>query len=116
MRSFDGRSETDDQTKNFNPRSQVAYPYEIHDNAHLGGLYTLFAESPQARLEWEAKLTEAIGSRKVLQESNKVFEVETLSVDTSLVHPLREGTTLLWTGDGDFTGQVTCSVPFSTPH
>jgi hypothetical protein len=61
---------------------RVVYPCTIHHNGRLGGLYTLYAESAQARLEWKAKLEEAIGLRKVVQESNKVFEVETLSVDT----------------------------------
>jgi len=42
----------------------------------------VYARSSQARLEWMAKLGEAIGLGKVVQESNKVFEVETLSMDT----------------------------------
>ena len=44
-----------------------------------------FAESAAARAEWKEKLVEAQGLRKVVQESNKVFEVETLSSDTFLV-------------------------------
>ena len=45
-------------------------------------VFTLVCSGFQARLEWKAKLEEAIGLRKVVRESNKVFEVETLSVDT----------------------------------
>jgi len=83
------------------------YPCTFHHNARLGALYTLYAETAQARLEWKAKLEEAIGLRKVVQESNKVFEVETLSVDTF------PSPALMWSRDGNFTGKVTCSVPFS---
>lgn len=67
---------------------RAVYPCTIHHNGRVGGLYTLFAEASQARLEWKAKLEEAIGLRKVVQESNKVFEVETLSVDTFFVPTL----------------------------
>ena len=67
----------------------------------------MYVESAQARLEWKAKLEEAIGLRKVLQESNKVFEVKNLSVDTFFAP------TLMRNNDGNFIGRVTCSVPFS---
>jgi len=85
--------------------ARAVYPCTIHHNARFGGLYTLYAETAQARLEWKAKLEEAIGLRKIVQESNKVFEVETLSVDTFFAST--------WNNDGNFTGKVTCSVPFS---
>ena len=73
----------------------------------------MYAESSQARLEWKAKLEEAIGLRKVVQESNKVFEVETLSVDTFFAPTLMANAGPSWNNDGNFTGKVTCSVPFS---
>jgi hypothetical protein len=38
----------------------------------MGGIYALYAESAQARKEWKDKLEEALGMRKVVQESNKV--------------------------------------------
>lgn len=38
----------------------------------MGGVYGLYAESPQARDRWKEKLEEALGMRKVVQESNKV--------------------------------------------
>ncbi|KAI0766140.1 Dbl domain-containing protein [Trametes elegans] len=95
--------------------SRLVFPCTIHHNGRLGGLYTVFAESAQARNEWKQKLEEAIGLRKVVQDSNKVFEIETLSADTFLVPsigPSSGGTT--WSHENAFTGKVTCSVPFTT--
>ncbi|KAH9951090.1 Dbl-like domain-containing protein [Amylocystis lapponica] len=95
--------------------SKAVYPCTIHHTGRLGGLYTLFAESLQARNEWKQKLDEAIGLRKVVQESNKVFEIETLSADTFLVPALTPGAgTPSWNAENAFTGKVTCSVPFTT--
>ncbi|KAJ3755039.1 CNH domain-containing protein [Lentinula raphanica] len=65
------------------PRS--VFPFTLHHNGRQGGNYILFAESASARLEWKEKLEEAVGLRRVVQESNRVFEMETLSVDTFLV-------------------------------
>ena len=93
--------------------TEAAYPCTIHHNGRLGGLYTLYAETSQARLEWKAKLEEAIGLRKVVQESNKVFEVETLSVDTFFVPTLMANADSSWNNDGNLAGKATCSVPFS---
>ncbi|TCD61525.1 hypothetical protein EIP91_008286 [Steccherinum ochraceum] len=96
--------------------SRAVYPCTVHHNGRLGGLYTVFAESLQARNEWKQKLDEAIGLRKVVQESNKVFEVETLSADTfvapSLGLPNANGQS--YSHENAFTGKVTCSVPFTT--
>ena len=95
--------------------SRLVYPCTIHHNGRLGGLYTVFAESVQGRNEWKQKLDEAIGLRKVVQESNKVFEIETLSADTFLVPSVLPGTSgaPAWNPENAFTGKVTCSVPFS---
>jgi RHO1 GDP-GTP exchange protein 1/2 len=79
----------------------------------MGGLLTLFAESAQAREEWHKKLEEAVVLRKVVQESNKVFELETLSADTFLVPSIHaNGVGPAWSDEHTFTGKVTCSVPF----
>ncbi|KAJ7614669.1 signal transducer [Mycena polygramma] len=95
--------------------SRVVYPWTIHHNGRLGGPHILFSDTPQARSEWKQKLEEAIGIRKVVQESNKVFEVETLSADTFLVPSVQVGSTSpQWNQDTSFTGKVTCSVPFNT--
>ena len=73
----------------------------------------MYAETSRARLEWKAKLEEAIELRKVVQESNKVFEVETISVDTFFAPILGGNTDLSWDNDGNLGGKVTCYVPFS---
>jgi hypothetical protein len=64
----------------------------------------------QALLEWKAKLEEAIGLRKVAEESTKLYEVEALSVGafsalmlTVIAGPLRNN-------DGNFAGKVACSI------
>jgi len=94
--------------------ARAVFPCTIHHNGRLGGLYTVYAESASLRTEWKQKLDEAIGLRKVVQESNKVFEVETLSMDTFLVPSIRAGApTPAWSHENSFTGKVTCSVPFS---
>ncbi|KAE9397961.1 hypothetical protein BT96DRAFT_940494 [Gymnopus androsaceus JB14] len=82
----------------------------------------LYAESAAARAEWGAKLQDALGIRRVVQESNKVFEVEILSGDTFLSPAGVDGASggagggVLggWSQDGTITGKVTCSVPFNT--
>lgn len=76
----------------------------------------LYAESSAARVEWGSKLQEALCIRRVVQESNKVFEVEVLSGDTFLAASVDApaGSGVLGGVDGGaFTGNVTCSVPFS---
>lgn len=94
--------------------SRSVFPCTIHHNGRLGGPYILYAESAQVRSEWKQKLEEALGLRKVVQESNKVFEVETLSTDTFLVPAMMPGAPApAWNQDNSFTGKVTCSVPFS---
>lgn len=79
----------------------------------MGGLNTVYAESAAVRAEWKAKIEEATGLRKVVQESNKVFEIETLSTDTFLVPSMVAGANApSWNHENSFTGKVTCSVPF----
>ena len=91
------------------------YPCNLHYNGRNGGPRVLYAESTASREEWKRKLEEALGLRKVVQESNKVFEIESLSVDTFRVPPSMTGLNPgLPVAEGDFfTGDVTCSVPFS---
>ncbi|KAE9384850.1 hypothetical protein BT96DRAFT_1007658 [Gymnopus androsaceus JB14] len=82
----------------------------------------LYAESAAARAEWGAKLQDALGIRRVVQESNKMFEVKILSGDTFLSPAGVDGASggagggVLggWSQDGTITGKVTCSVPFNT--
>jgi RHO1 GDP-GTP exchange protein 1/2 len=70
----------------------------------------VYAESTQARSDWKEKPQEAIGLRKVVQKSNKVFEVETLSSDTFVVPSmLSPPGNQSWNTEIAFTGKVTCS-------
>ena len=89
------------------------YPYTFNHTGRMGGFCTVYAESERARAEWKQKLDEAILLRKVVTDANKVFEVETLSMDTCLIpsmHATQTGSS--WNEENIFTGKVTCSVPF----
>jgi hypothetical protein len=106
LRGFGGTPDSTD------PR--VVYPCTISHIGRLGRLYTVYAESSQARSEWKDKLQEAIGLHKAVQESKKVFVVQTLSSDTFVVPSmLARLTNHSWNAKSAFTGRVTCSVPFS---
>ncbi|KAF7345363.1 hypothetical protein MVEN_01554200 [Mycena venus] len=94
--------------------SRSVFPCTIHHNARAGGSHILYAESAQARAEWQQKLEEALGLRRVVQESNKVFELEMLSTDTFLVPSLVTPATQPAYHENSLTGKVTCSVPFNT--
>ncbi|KAJ7780243.1 Dbl-like domain-containing protein [Mycena maculata] len=95
--------------------SRSLFPCTLHHNARAGGSHILYAESAQARVEWKQKLEEALGLRRVVQESNKVFELETLSTDTFLVPSLSVApATQPAYHENSLTGKVTCSVPFNT--
>ncbi|KAL5513096.1 TUS1 [Sanghuangporus vaninii] len=92
------------------------FPCTIHHNGRLGGLWTVYAETAQARSEWKQKLDEALVLRKVVTDANKVFEIETLSSETFCVPSMHATqTSASWNEEHVFTGKVTCSVPFSTP-
>ncbi|KAG6849618.1 hypothetical protein H0H93_006902 [Arthromyces matolae] len=96
--------------------SRSVFPLTLHHNGRTGGPYILYAESAQARLEWKQKLEEALVLRNVVQESNKAFEPQTLSADTFLIPSMMVNTTSPgWNQDNQFTGKVTCSVPFTAP-
>ena len=93
--------------------SRFVYPLTLHHNGRMGGPHILYAESSQIRNDWKSKLEEALGLRKVVQESNKVFEVEYLSMDTFIMPPISAAAGPTWNQDSQYTGKVTCSVPFS---
>ena len=103
--SIVSRSETTD--------TRGMYPCNMHCQGRNGGLFILYAESTASREEWKSKLEEALGLRKVVQESNKVFEIESLSVDTFRVPPPMTGLNPGLVEPVPFTGDVTCSVPIS---
>lgn len=91
------------------------YPFTVQHNGRQSTPITLYVETAQARSDWKQKLEEAKGLRAVVSESNKVFEIETLSIETFLVPPVNLTTTNTpsWHDVGSYTGRVTCSVPFS---
>ncbi|PFH50303.1 hypothetical protein AMATHDRAFT_145543 [Amanita thiersii Skay4041] len=93
--------------------SRVVYPMTLIHTGRMGSTLMLYADSAAVREEWRQKLEEALGLRKVVQESNKVFEIDTLSADTFFMPPAIMGQpqNLIQS----FTGKVTCSVPFTTP-
>ncbi|KAF9565910.1 Dbl-like domain-containing protein [Agrocybe pediades] len=113
----DGSSSTPGVTPESANDSRSVFPLTIHHNGRMGGPYILYAESAQIRAEWKQKLEEAVGLRKIVQESNKVFEVEYLSRDTFMMPSMAVGASTgpTWNQDNQFTGKVTCSVPFNTP-
>ena len=94
--------------------SRYVYPVTLHHNGRMGGAYLLYAESQQARMEWKTKLDEALVLRRVVQDSNKVFEIETLSAETFLLPSFIGAQNQPWNQE-IFTGKVSCSVPFSKP-
>jgi RHO1 GDP-GTP exchange protein 1/2 len=96
--------------------SRTVYPFTILHTGRLGGLHTMYADSAQARSEWKEKLQGAIGLHKVVQESNKAFELETLSSDTFVVPSPPTNQLRSSNMESPFTGKVTCSVPFSMQH
>ncbi|KAJ7772980.1 hypothetical protein DFH07DRAFT_148774 [Mycena maculata] len=91
--------------------SRSLFPCTLYHNARAGGSHILYAESAHTRAEWKQKLEEALGLRRVRQESNKAFELETLSTDTFLVEsPMKPASY----EQDILTGTVTCSMPFNT--
>ncbi|KAG6830360.1 hypothetical protein H0H87_008366 [Tephrocybe sp. NHM501043] len=94
---------------------QTLYPFTIHNNGRNGGPWLLYTDLSSSRVEWRQKLEEAIGLRKVVQESNKVFEIETLSLHTFTSAPVGYALTPSTWNDNSITGKVTCSIPFNTP-
>ncbi|KAH0583069.1 hypothetical protein H2248_010954 [Termitomyces sp. 'cryptogamus'] len=102
------------QSDNGDP--QVIYPLTIHHNGRRhGGSLTFYTDSATHRVEWRQKLDEAIGLRKVVQDANKVFEIETLSTHTFTVPPVTYPLTPSTWNENSITGRVTCSIPFNTP-
>lgn len=93
--------------------NNLLYPFRIYNNGRLGGPCTLFTESEKARTEWHRKLQEALGLRRVIIESNKVFEMDALSQDMFLVPSAPNAPVIQPLGDAPVNGgRITCSVPF----
>ena len=54
-----------------------------------------------------------MGSRKIVQESNKVVEVEILNVNTSFVSTHVTNAESFY-NEGNLAGKVDCAVPFAS--
>lgn len=93
---------------------RAVYPFSIQHTGRQSTPITLYTESASSRQDWKQKLEEAMGLRAVVSESNRVFEIETLSIETFLLPPVNLAPTPTWHDVGTFTGKVTCSVPFTT--
>ena len=117
LRGGDRHTDPSSTTSPDSSDSRSVFPFTIHYNGRMGGAYIMYSDTQQVRSEWKQKLDEALGLRRVVQDANKVFEIETLSMDTFIV-PSIVGTTVSpnWSQDTAFTGKVTCSVPFSKSH
>ena len=115
LRNSDWQSDTANITSRpESTDSRNVYPCNILYHGRNGGATVLYAETAPLRLEWKQKMEEALGLRKVVQESNKVFEIESLSIDTFTVSSPVPGPNPPGLAEGVFfTGEVSCSVPFS---
>ncbi|VDB87251.1 unnamed protein product [Peniophora sp. CBMAI 1063] len=76
----------------------LVYPWEI-THVGRGGPCALFAQSEEARAQWNERLSEAQSLRIATQERKKVFDIKPLSGDLGAGAPI--------------TGRVTCSLAFS---
>ncbi|PWN53390.1 hypothetical protein IE53DRAFT_404637 [Violaceomyces palustris] len=110
LSNFHIRSNTEREARDF-------WPFTV---SHIGGKLeplTLFAPSKDARAEWHAKFTEAIGLRSAVQEENRVFDSHTLSDDVFALppaHALEPDRPVSGVDPSIFHGRVTCAVPFAT--
>ncbi|KAG6889068.1 hypothetical protein C0992_006497 [Termitomyces sp. T32_za158] len=96
--------------------SRFVYPLTLHSSGRNGGTCVLYAESSRGRTKWKQKLDDAFALRKIVQESNKVFQLRTLSAATFVSSSLvATATSTARNQDNAFITKVTCSVPFSTP-
>lgn len=91
--------------------SRTVYPftYSFIGGGQMSGQYTLWTDSEKARTEWNEKLNHAKVLRDEVNDAGKVFEMTALSTDTFYQAPGYG----VPTSNEDYTGRVTCSVPFS---
>lgn len=75
-----------------------AYPCTFHCCGRSSGLTTLYAETKEARAEWEQKLRKALDSYSITHDSKRAFDLVILG-DTG--------------PQTSVSGEATCSVPFS---
>ena len=71
----------------------------------------MWCDTHANRADWREKLIHAKVLRAEVNDANKVFEMTPLSMDTFFMAPNYSAPNK--DGDTQFTGRVTCSVPFS---
>ncbi|KAG6813809.1 hypothetical protein H0H93_013259 [Arthromyces matolae] len=91
------------------------FPLTLHYNGRTGGPFNLYAQSSEDRSEWKEKLEEALFLRRIVQDSNKAFDAQMLNDDRTFLLPSLpvNGKSLEPDIQDQYTGKVTCSVPFS---
>ena len=85
------------------------FPITITHEGHLGGSYTLYADTEETQSMWKLKLEEAIRCR---QKSNKVFKMKILNRESFL---MKTGAPSRYLPQGrQLTRTINCITPFST--
>ena len=90
---------------------EMVYPFTLRHHSSLGGLYFLFAHSLEARQRWKREIEEAVERRRIVQETNKLFQLNALTNNLYKTSP--RNTSPQTSGTQPVTGQVTTSVSFS---
>ncbi|OCH94369.1 hypothetical protein OBBRIDRAFT_141319 [Obba rivulosa] len=115
LAAFDGspetrkeRSEDGGLFESFRTRVRPVYPFTIyHASAKSTRRYTLYAGTEELRREWYSALVDALGVRKVRQDSNMWFAP----------HAINEGyfkyTITSSLSSTPFTGRITAAAPLS---
>ena len=85
------------------------FPITITHEGHLGGSYTLYADTEETRSMWRSKLEEAAQLR---QQSSQVFKVKVLNRESFFI---RTGVSSGYLPEGrQLTRTINCATPFST--
>ncbi|KIJ51066.1 hypothetical protein M422DRAFT_65631 [Sphaerobolus stellatus SS14] len=109
--SFDGPPEQDrsggliSAISSKNPRP--LYPIVVSHASSPSRTYTLYTSKPELRSQWKAALVDALGVRRVVADSNKLFAMSTINGDV-----FRTKKSLIQTGE--FPGRITAAVAFSS--
>jgi len=90
------------------------YPCTLHHVGRLGGTFTFYVKSAQARNEWREKLEEAVSRREAAREFQKVFTTKILADEFMMSSQAHEEHTPSLGPDRILTGKVNCSVPLIT--
>lgn len=103
-------SEGKEQTQS-DSRQVWPFTFSITGAGLSSGQYTLWTDSDEARRKWHERLKHAKVLRTEVNEAGKVFELTPLSLDTFYMAP---GYGAHPHANQEYTGRVTCSVPFVT--